>query len=939
MLRKKKVLTYNSDEPGIAGATDTAGMEEKGIVKEKPATMHVTLQLRFHTVFGQSVFITGKHELFGHGDISKALPMQYFDDEHWTVTLTFREGEYPDEEVNYNYVVRNTDGSLDYDWSVGKIVNFTKLPAKDTLIIDSWNHAGYYENAFYTEPFQRVLLKDNLTAVPVKDPALITHTLRVKAPLLQKGEALCVLGGTKTLNNWDVNNPVLMHRTPEEDYWQVKLDLSKDSFPLAYKYGIYNYANKTFITYEHGSNRILYDAAFVERQTIVNDGFVVLPDDSWKGAGIAIPVFSLRSAASFGVGEFTDIRLLVDWAKQTGLKLIQLLPVNDTTATHTWTDSYPYAAISAFALHPVYLNVSKVAGDVNTKAISNAETERKRLNLLDKVDYETVMNLKWQLLKEIYPLQRDTTFASSAYTSFFDQNSHWLIPYAVFCYLRDKYKTSDFNQWPEHSQYKTAEITALAANTSAVYDEIAFHYFIQYHLHQQLQEATAYAHEKGIVLKGDIPIGIYRYGVDAWQKPGLYHMDVQAGAPPDDFAVKGQNWGFPTYNWERMHKDDFAWWKQRFEQMSYYFDAFRIDHILGFFRIWSIPLHAVEGIMGHFAPAIPVHISEFYKQGVQFNHARFVDPFINDQVLWEEFGANADYVKENYLDQNASGLYELKEAFNTQRAVEKYFGDNPGEDRVAIRDGLYNLISNVVLFADDRAPEEEFHFRFAMDKTSSFRYLDGHEQYHLKELYQNYFFQRQDDYWKHEALQKLPALKRVTNMLICGEDLGLVPACVPDVMKQLGILSLEIQRMPKLFGHEFFHPANAPYLSVITPSTHDMSTVRGWWEEDKEKTQRFFNIELQQPGEAPAYCEPWINKAIILQHLYSPAMWSIFQLQDLLGMDGSLRRENPQEERINVPANPKHYWRYRMHLTLEALLQADEFNNNLLNFVHASGRG
>ncbi|MGE5519208.1 MAG: 4-alpha-glucanotransferase, partial [Candidatus Dadabacteria bacterium] len=192
--------------------------------------------------------------------------------------------------------------------------------------------------------------------------------------------------------------------------------------------------------------------------------------------------------------------------------------------------------------------------------------------------------------------------------------------------------------------------------------------------------------------------------------------------------------------------------------------------------------------------------------------------------------------------------------------------------------------------------------------------------------------------WEKEAMKKLPALKDATNMLICGEDLGMVPHCVPDVMKRLGILSLEIQRMPKNIHLEFFHPKDAPYLSVITPSTHDMSTIRGWWEEDKNRTQLFFNTVLGEQGEAPESCDPWISRAIVLQHLYSPAMLSIFQLQDILAMSKNLRRENTSEERINNPANPNHYWNYRMHLPLEQLLKEEEFNNEIRDYISNSGR-
>jgi 4-alpha-glucanotransferase len=442
-----------------------------------------------------------------------------------------------------------------------------------------------------------------------------------------------------------------------------------------------------------------------------------------------------------------------------------------------------------------------------------------------------------------------------------------------------------------------------------------------------------------VVLKGDIPIGVYRYGSDTWVDPDLFHLDWQAGAPPDDFAIKGQNWGFPTYNWKKMQENHFEWWRRRFEQMSNYFDAFRIDHILGFFRIWSIPVHAVEGVMGHFVPAIPVHVNEFGERGIWFDYERFCKPYINDEVLHELFGELAGKVKAEFLTRKEYGLYDLRPEYETQKKVDCLFsGREKTRENEMLQAGLFHLVSNVLLFEEPASEGRQFHFRIAMDKTISFRHLDNEQKHKVYNLYIDYFYRRQDDFWKQEAMHKLPYMKRATNMLICGEDLGMVPHCVPDVMKQLGILSLEIQRMPKKAEAEFFHPDNAPYLSVITPSTHDMSTIRGWWEEDKPRITSFYNQVLGQQGEPPYYCEPWINRAIVLQHLYSPAMWSIFQLQDLLGMSEKLRRGNPHEERINVPADPDNQWKYRMHLLLDDLLKEDEFNKELKGYIVHSGR-
>ena len=547
--------------------------------------------------------------------------------------------------------------------------------------------------------------------------------------------------------------------------------------------------------------------------------------------------------------------------------------------------------------------------------------------------------IKWEYVTAVYKTSGEATFKTKDYHNYFERNKHWLVPYAAFCYLRDQYGTVDFSKWPAYKKYNATEINKLTDPKSEAFTDIGLHYFIQYQLHIQLQEATTYAHANGIIVKGDIAIGVYRHGADAWQNPELYHLDFQAGAPPDDFAVTGQNWGFPTYNWQHMREDGFAWWKQRFEQMSHYFDAFRIDHILGFFRIWSIPMDAVEGIMGHFVPAIPVHINEFNGKGIWFDHARYTKPFITENVLWQVFGYDNELVKSLFLKHNGNGVYELKTEFSTQRLVEQYFTTLDNDSHHSkIQQGLYNLISNVILFEEENTNAQQFHFRFGMENTTSFKNLEWNTQQQLRELYLDYFFRRQDDFWMKEAMQKLPALKRVTNMLVCGEDLGLVPACVPDVMKQLGLLSLEIQRMPKDPTKQFFHPNDAPYLSVVTPSTHDMSTIRGWWEEDRERIQQFYNADLGQWGTAPVYCEAWINKAIVLQHLYSPAMWSVFQLQDLLGMDEMLRRDNPADERINIPANPKHYWQYRMHISLEELLAAKEFGEELKNNIKVSGR-
>ena len=912
--------------------------------------MKLQFYVRFHTQYGQSLWISGDTDELGDNDPAKAVPLVYLNEEFWNVSMDIKKKELLNN-ISYKYILKNKDGEQFFDWGNDRQINVFRNDLQELHVIDTWNNAGEYENVFYSDAFNKVLLKEKHSKRKAADDDSFTHIFKVKAPLLKKNEVVCLLGSGERMSNWSETNPVLLNRDDnlpvgQAGWWTVKLDLSDCVFPIAYKYGVYNIKGKKIICYEGENNRLLHSDVSKKKISILHDGFVYLPNNTWKGAGVAIPVFSLRSKNSFGVGEFADIRLLVDWAKASGLKLIQLLPINNTMANFNWMDSYPYSAISAFALHPLYINLAKVAGEEFADQLLSYKTKQENLNELPVMDYEEVMDYKLSMLKVLYEVMGKSCFESDDYKTFFKHNKHWLEPFAAFCYFRDKYRTSNFEEWKSNSVYNKEEIDKLTSSKSQDYKEVSFYYFNQYHLHLQLKEAVDYAHKKGVVLKGDIPIGISRNSCDAWVSPEMFNMNWQAGAPPDDFTAVGQNWGFPTYNWKKMQEDGFAWWKQRFEQMSNYFDAFRIDHILGFFRIWSIPTNAVQGIMGRFVPCLPVHINEFGEKGIWFDYQRYCRPFITDEVLVEIFGELAEGVKEKFLVPNEFGGYDLELKYETQQQVEEHFATleqtdltTGAEENEKLKLGLFDLISNVILFDIEESQGLEFHFRISIEKTSSFRNLIPHVQEKLKALYNDYFYHRQDDFWYKEAMNRLPQLKAATNMLVCGEDLGMVPHCVPDVMQKLAILSLEIQRMPKDPKKEFSHPNDAPYMSVITPSTHDMSTIRGWWEENRERTQLFYNNVMGQYGDAPQFCEAWINRAIVLQHLYSPAMWSIFQLQDILGMSETLRRENPLEERINNPANPKHYWQYRMHIPLEELIKQKEFNEELKGYVVHSGRG
>ena len=775
----------------------------------------------------------------------KRHPMYYAADGLWKLELPRFNVAQP---VEYKYEVVRDGATVRAEWGVHTL-DLKGTSAKTLIVCDRWQDrpadAPFYSSAFTKGIFRRM---ESKAKVCTQTPNVL---LQVAAPVLRPNEVLALAGSTKALGKWSKVIPFDDSRFP---VWTLGLEVEE---PFLYKLLIADKYTLKPIAWEECENRVFgYLPAkgelFVEASLEPHFG-----GRQWKGAGTAIPVFSLRSEDDFGVGEFLDLKKMVDWAASTGQSVLQLLPINDTTMTGTWEDSYPYNANSTFALHPQFINLP-AAGVPVTKAYKELQAE---LNALPQIDYERVNNTKLELLRKAFDKKFEKLSQTDAYQTFMEANSYWLLPYAAFCVLRDMNGTPNFTQWKAHKKYNAKKIAAFCQENKAAVD---FWCFVQYHLDAQLSEVCKYAHSKGVVLKGDLPIGISRTSADAWLYPELFHMDSQAGAPPDAFAEDGQNWGFPTYNWEKMAEDDYAWWKARLSKMSEYFDAFRIDHILGFFRIWQIPLWSKSGLDGYFSPALPYAASELEGQGF-------------------------------------------------------YVGDTD-------------------LFIEDPHQLGYYHPKIGAKKTHSYSILDAYRRSAYDKLYTDFFYYRHNQFWKEKAMQKLPALLDSTGMLACGEDLGMIPATVPQVMSDLRILSLEIQRMPKSVEETFAHPCNYPYLSVCTTSTHDMNPVRAWWEEDREVTQQFWNMLLGNQGAAPQFCEPWICRQILEQHLWSPAMLTVLPLQDWLSMDGALRRENPHDERINVPANPRHYWRYRMHLSLEELASQQEFNETLTNMIASSGR-
>ncbi len=899
--------------------------------------MKLKFSIHYNTAWGESLHVAIDFYSQDGTVRRQNLLMQTDDGELWTLETSALIGrQHPLSHIAYRYHVEDGEGRvLRREWDmIPRMYHFDGT--KDYVFPDEWRDRPLpmhlYSTAYQTtlgnsSPFTGVRLDH---ANPIRLPLFRrTIVFRVSAPQLKAGQAVAVCGSHPAIGSWNTSRYQKMAYAGDGE-WLLSVNAQGWLLPIEYKYVMVDDESHELVAWEEGDNRMV-SADYADGNTnelpdgqvlVLYGGHLHLREEPWRAAGVAIPVFSLRSEHSFGVGDFGDLKRMVDWAVATGMKFIQLLPVNDTTTDGHWHDSYPYNIISVFALHPHYVDL-EAAGTLKSKTrMTQYLRRRQELNALPYSDYEAVDRVKNEYLQELFAEQGEKVMASDDFKAFVTDNADWLESYA---------------------SYLIPQPSSLSPQPSSLSPQpSAFIYFVQYLLHTQLKAAADYARKKGVVLKGDLPIGVNRDSVDTHKYPQFFNLDSQTGAPPDAFSRLGQNWGFPTYRWhegkERNEKWTLTeWFQRRLRHMSQYFDALRIDHVLGFFRIWEIPYEAVDGLLGHFSPALPLTVEEIEYFGLPFRKELFTKPFINDRLIERLFGIHAQYVRDSFLTRKAYGLYGLKGECDTQRKVAELFAERRDENSLWIRDGLMRLVSNVLFVEDPRQPDM-YHPRIGVTSAPVFDALSAEEKDAFLRLYNNYFFQRHSFFWGQQALRRLPAILKDCRMLICAEDLGMLPDCVEPVLDQLRILTLEIQQMPKQQGFEFAHLEANPIRSVCTISTHDMAPLRLWWQEQPERRQRFYITMLQKEGRAPAQLPAHLAEEIIARHLYCPSMLCILQLQDWLAMDMELRRKNPQDERINVPSDAYNRWQYRMHLTIEELLKATKYNNKVRTMIQRSRR-
>ena len=896
--------------------------------------MNLNFHIEYQTVYGQDLILNIVSEKKNGAPKVSEYRMQTVDGVHWDCQVSCVIGT--GTSVDYFYSIENGGRKERREWGV--VAHRLEATCENGQIYDIYDHwIDIPEDSYlYTSAITDCVVGKKIEQ-PRITPFAKTVRLQVRAPQLSQGMALYVTGGEVAMGEWDDSKAIRMteHNINE---WLADIDAGElaDSL-IDFKFFAKDDATGN-IVWEYSNNRSVQLPDLADGQVVVYDlsqAFFPLPPV--RCAGTLVPVFSLRSRESFGVGDFGDLKKMIDWVAKTKQRVLQILPINDTTITHTWTDSYPYSCISIFALHPQYADLNQLPKIADKALADEMEQLRQELNALPQIDYERVNDAKVRYLRAIYEQEGKDTLASKEFKQFFKETEQWLVPYAQYCFLRDTNGTADFLKWEGHTSWNEDDRAALSNGRTKAYRDVAFYYFVQFILSEQMKAAHEYARANHVILKGDIPIGVNRFGCDVWSEPRYFNLNGQAGAPPDDFSVSGQNWGFPTYNWDEMIADGCQWWVRRFQNMQQYFDAYRIDHVLGFFRIWEIPATAVHGLLGHFSPALGMSREEIEGYGLHWQEDLFTTPFITDWVLDRVFHERAQEVREKYVEPKWEGHYRMRPEFDTQKKIEAAFEGCTEERDIWLRDGLYSLVSDV-LFVRDHKDSNKFHPRISVQFDFIYENLYDSDKAIFNRLYNDYFYRRNNQFWYHEAMKKLPLLVNATRMLVCAEDLGMVPDCVEWVMNELRILSLELQSMPKDPKVRFGYLSRNPYRSVCTISSHDMPTLRQWWDENWERTQAYYNTMLHRGDAAPHPLPGWLARDILSRNLYSPSMLCIISIQDWMAMDENLRLDDPDAERINIPANPKHYWRYRMHVNLEDLMENQDFNGNMIEMITNSGR-
>lgn len=659
-----------------------------------------------------------------------------------------------------------------------------------------------------------------------------------------------------------------------------------------------------------------------------------------KITGVVVPLGALYTKENPIIGEFADLVPFAQFCKQSGLKLIQLLPINDTG-----TQSSPYSGLSAFALHPIYIRISQVPGfdqlyakDAKFKKQYDSFVSNHKYSL--RYDYDNILNKKITLLQMLYEqTPTGTTGEPVEELAKWIKKNSWIKTYAVYKNLKWKYMQASWKSWLVEDQHKTAEEIAKLWDKKAFKKEHLFYAWTQFIADQQFTQAVDAVHAEGILLKGDMPILMNEDSCDIWAFPEFFNQNLKAGSPADGENPTGQNWGFPTYNWKNLKDADYVWWKDRLKTASKYYDAYRLDHILGFFRIWAIPATDCNALNGHTEPYACFKKDNLYELGFDDDRIRWLSkPHIPTGVV-EEITWNHE-IAHKILEILCEriGNEELWLFKNSVKGSQQIWDTSFGE--LCNQDGAFRIKQKLVEYWSNRTLLEVAKNKYiplwTYGQSTSWGTLNETEKSGLLKLFEA-VNKKNEKLWKKQADEIFTAITSDIKMIPCGEDLGVGIECVPKTMAQHNILGLRVVRWCRKWekeGQPYIPFEDYTPLSVTTTSVHDSTTIRSWWDGEKSsdishQSSEKLSVRELIDEESDAFT-PEVAEKILAAGAKSASMWYVNPLQDYLYMNKEYWLENADDERINVPGSVNQFnWTYRIPCSVEALNEDSDLINKI----------
>lgn len=994
----------------------------------KPSSLDsvlLTFRVRYRTNFGQQLFLCGDSPELGKWKPEKSIPLEYTGGgDNWVTTISIPTSDKP-RQLKYKYIVFTSPNNYFWEPEKNHIFEIGPTPSASVFQInDVYRWSDSLFEVYSLDPFIKVINRRQRTSQPFKfitnnTPDTIRVNFTVYAPNVRSNQILCIVGSNPEIGNWDAKHSCIMNDCTFP-VWKAAVDFPSSRLPIEYKYVLLNKQSDEVI-YEQGFNRQItrldneaIDFSF-PISIVINDWFTNPNTEQYKGFGISTSIYTLRTERSCGVGQYTDLNVLVDYCKKVGSSLIHVLPVNDTSSCEDgdWEDSNPLNFISGESLHPIYIdllaipNIPQNLQDQIKMKMKEFEaiphnTQGYFKNPMNSIEYNypAVYSFKIQCLKQIYSgvdLNSDEKFHK-----FVEDNEQWLPNYSLFCYFRDKYKTKDFTKWTEYPNFISSRESKMIQAEHL--EDLKFYYWVQYICFTQLLSAREYAENYGIVLEGEISLNTPYHSVSVWMNHNLFNTEMRAGNVPSSENLSSKASNCPSLDLKANAANGYEIWSNRIKQMSLFFHILQINNSDSVFRTWEVDhKKCIRNILGHFHPSIPITSSELKGLGL-FDIERYSKPYLRWHLLKEKFGPDAEILSSVFFNHSGASLenqiFSFKEDFNDERKIIRAMNfifenkeikqkdvykemqnglitgyssrspmeiqqilepllNSPQEKRRIWENGLIELLDNVLL-VEDPYQMDCYHPRAQLciekvesnsiqnsDKEKktypnpSWDELPQEKKDKFKSIFTDFFYHRQNDLWHQLSAPKINAIKQASNSLLCSDDIQ-KDHDFSDYFYQNNILSSRVQRVPRYYGLPFDKVREFPYLSISTPATSVMSSIREWWEEDHEVIADFWRQEIWRTDEPPQNCEPWIQELIFKQYLASQSMWTVFMLQDVLSIDERYRPTDPKKERLiqkvdeNQKGNKK--WCRRMEYPIERLIEADDFCFRIRNLVSESHR-